>query len=87
MCLNQVQEDHHLVDLHHILATSRAVIEWHKNYLFASFVFYTQEIFHNFDTNIILPLMRVAMAVDLQDLPLVALALVVGDPAWVRTVP
>ena len=31
--------------------------------------------------------MRVAMAVDLQDLPLVALALVVGDPAWVRTDP
>lgn len=31
--------------------------------------------------------MRVAMAVDLQDLPLVALALVVGDPAWDRTAP
>ena len=27
------------------------------------------------------------MAVDLQDLPLVALALVVGDPAWVRNTP
>ena len=27
------------------------------------------------------------MAVDLQDLPLVALALVVGDLAWVRTAP
>ena len=52
-----------------------------------SLFFITQEILHNIYKNISLPLMRVAMAVDLQDLPLVALDLVVGDPAWVRTAP